>query len=92
MTMKRYIRASLVQYDDPDDLEIIGEIVDNDADLDALTVLLKTEFDFDELNYLGNFMFEADLDDGKLLTVYTYPIDRNNDRIRIDSITIQNKE
>lgn len=87
--MKRYIRASLVQYNDPDELDIIGEIVDNDADLDALDALLRREFDYNELNHIGNFMFEADLDDGRLLTVYTYPIDRNNDRIRIDSITVQ---
>ena len=89
--MKRYIRASLVQYNDPDELDIIGEIVDNDADLDALDALLHTEFDYDGLNHIGNFMFEANLDDGRLLTVYTYPIDRNNDRIRIDSITIQDR-
>lgn len=89
--MKRYIRASLVLYDDPDELDIIGEIVDNDADLDALDALLRREFDYDELNHIGNFMFEANLDDGRLLTVYTYPIDRNNDRIRIDSITVQDR-
>lgn len=89
--MKRYIRASLVQYNDPDELDIIGEIVDNDADLDALDALLRREFDYNELTHIGNFMFEADLDDGRLLTVYTYPIDRNNDRIRIDSITVQDR-
>lgn len=89
--MKRYIRASLVLYDDPDELDIIGEIIDNDADLDALDALLRRKFDYNELTHIGNFMFEADLDDGRLLTVYTYPIDRNNDRIRIDSITIQDR-
>lgn len=87
--MKRYIHANLVQYNNPEELEVIGEIVDNDGDMDSLAAVLRPYFKIEDITHVGNFMFKAPTKDGRLLTIYTYPMDRNADRIRIDAITIR---
>ena len=66
--------------------ELIGKEVQNDGV--ALEVLLRGELSFTGLRHTGNFVFEAQTPDGKMLVVHTQPVDEENEVIRITGITV----
>jgi hypothetical protein len=62
-----------------------GQIVKNDGA--ALEKLLKSEYEITSIHHKGNFVFEAETEQGETLTVHTEPFGEEYDEIKITGVT-----